>query len=96
MNTRKELDNLQAHLSEHVPPSMKVVVLGATADEQCELCHKMDEVRPYGPNGEKICPACGDLDKIGTVKRVCKKMFGEDISDEKASRIAELWSKYGL
>ena len=26
---------------------------------QCELCGDTDELRPFGPNGERICGGCG-------------------------------------
>ena len=26
--------------------------------QQCDLCHEIDELRPYGPNGEVICYKC--------------------------------------
>jgi hypothetical protein len=28
----------------------------------CELCGKVDELRPYGPKGERICFDCGQKD----------------------------------
>lgn len=28
----------------------------------CELCGVIDECRPYGPNKEKVCYACGCKD----------------------------------
>lgn len=31
--------------------------------EACELCGKVEELRPYGPNGEDVCFDCGMLDK---------------------------------
>ena len=26
--------------------------------QQCDMCHKIEELRPYGPNGETICAKC--------------------------------------
>lgn len=37
----------------------------------CQLCGKQAELRPYGPQGEWICFACGMLDEETT-----KKQFG--------------------
>ena len=31
--------------------------------QQCDLCGKIDELRPYGPNSEKVCFDCGMKDK---------------------------------
>ena len=28
-------------------------------EQQCDLCGKIAELRPYGPNGECICFECG-------------------------------------
>lgn len=30
-----------------------------SADQQCDLCGKIAELRPYGPKGECICYECG-------------------------------------
>jgi hypothetical protein len=38
----------------------------------CESCGKKAELRPYGPNGESICFACGMKDEETTMK----KFFG--------------------
>jgi len=48
-------------------------------DEMCEMCGKVDECRPYGPNDENICFDCA-MNKVGE-ETVKKKMdayiFGE-------------------
>ena len=36
----------------------------------CELCGRVAELRPYGPNGENICFACGMKDEES-----CKRQF---------------------
>lgn len=35
------------------------VFIEPTPDAKCELCGKIDELRPYGPKGENICFDCG-------------------------------------
>lgn len=35
----------------------------------CELCGAVDELRPYGPNGEWICFDCGMKDEETTTAR---------------------------
>lgn len=45
-------------------------------DEVCELCGKVDECRPYGPNGENICFECGMKDEEATQKRMEAYIFG--------------------
>ncbi len=48
-------------------------------DQMCEMCGKVDECRPYGPNDEQVCYDCA-MTKVGE-ETVKKKMdvyiFGE-------------------
>lgn len=38
----------------------KIIVIGGDfTPEPCEYCGKVEEVRPYGKNGDKICFDCG-------------------------------------
>jgi hypothetical protein len=37
-----------------------VLLLEDEEPQQCDLCHKIAELRPYGPNGECICYECGE------------------------------------
>jgi len=37
----------------------KVFVIEAENEQQCDLCGKVAELRPYGPNGECVCFECG-------------------------------------
>jgi hypothetical protein len=46
----------------------------------CELCGAYDELRPYGPNGERICPTCGEKDIETTVRQMERLMSGTDDS----------------
>jgi hypothetical protein len=39
--------------------SGRSLVIQRTPPEKCELCGKVAELRPYGPNGKKICFDCG-------------------------------------
>lgn len=52
-------------------------VIQQQGDECCEMCGKIDECRPYGPNGENICFDCGMKDKETTEKRMAQHIFGE-------------------
>ena len=49
-----------------------IVIIEAEDDDVCELCGKVAELRPYGPNGERICFDCGMKDEATT-----KRKFGE-------------------
>ena len=49
-------------------------------DEVCDMCGKIDECRPYGPNDENICFECA-MTKVGeeTVKKkMANYIFGEN------------------
>ena len=45
-------------------------------DRKCELCGAVEECRPYGPNGEQICFACGEKDPETTKKKLYERMTG--------------------
>ncbi|KKK56287.1 hypothetical protein LCGC14_3066060 [marine sediment metagenome] len=42
--------------------------------QQCDLCGKITELRPYGPNGACICYECGEKDPETT-----KQMFNQRV-----------------
>ena len=46
-----------------------IIIIKPQADAKCELCGKIDELRPYGPNGENICFECGMKDEETTKKQ---------------------------
>ena len=48
--------------------------------EVCEMCGKVDECRPYGPEGENICFGCATTkcDPAQGEKRMAKHIFGEE------------------
>lgn len=49
-------------------------------DQMCELCGKIDECRPYGPNGEQICFECATSSpemEAAVEKRMAAYIFGE-------------------
>lgn len=54
-----------------------MIVIEATDPEKCELCGKIGELRPYGPNGENICFNCGMKDEETTRKRFSEFIGGE-------------------
>ena len=51
-------------------------VIQQQSDEVCEMCGKVDECRPYGPNGENICFDCGMKDEATTLSRMNQYIFG--------------------
>jgi hypothetical protein len=46
------------------------VIVEKTEPANCELCGRLEELRPYGPNGESICVECAFNDLEGTCCRV--------------------------
>lgn len=50
-----------------------VLIIEPEQDQQCDLCGKIAELRPYGPNGECICYECGAKDIEGTEKQFIKR-----------------------
>lgn len=49
--------------------------------QQCDICGEIAELRPYGPNGECICFACGMKDEKTTEEQFIKRMNKEDDGD---------------
>lgn len=39
----------------------EVVIICAEPDAKCEGCGKVDELRPYGKDGQRICFDCAQL-----------------------------------
>lgn len=53
------------------------VIIEAEADDVCQLCGKVDELRPYGPNGERICFDCGMKNPETTKKKFAEFCDGK-------------------
>lgn len=53
------------------------VILCDESEAVCELCGEKDELRPYGPNGERVCFDCMMKDEEAA-KRQFRKLYGED------------------
>lgn len=49
--------------------SEHVVIIEGEPDGVCELCGKTDELRPYGPNNERICFDCAMKDEATTNRK---------------------------
>ena len=55
-------------------------IIAQQADEVCEMCGKVDECRPYGPNDENICFNCAMKDDESSAiakKKMAAYIFGE-------------------
>lgn len=54
-----------------------VPIIEAEPDFICFLCGKIEETRPYGPNGEEICFDCGMKNKAQTDAVMGRVLFGD-------------------
>jgi len=53
-----------------------IAVIYAEAEQQCDLCGNISELRSYGHNGECICYECGMKDEKTTDRMMAKVLFG--------------------
>jgi hypothetical protein len=56
-----------------------VTIICPTPDAKCDLCGKIDELRPYGPRGENICFDCAQKDPETTERQMNRILFGEEV-----------------
>lgn len=45
-------------------------------DAKCELCGKVDELRPYGPGGKNVCFDCAMLDEEEAARQFRARLGG--------------------
>jgi hypothetical protein len=55
-----------------------VIFLYPEEEQQCDLCGKIAELRPYGPNGECVCFECGMKDEEAAMKQFRKRILNGD------------------
>lgn len=53
-----------------------IVVIEPEPDAECQLCHEMKELRPYGPQGEHVCVTCAQKDPIA-LERALQARFAD-------------------
>lgn len=51
--------------------------IAVEAPQKCELCGKVEETRPYGPNGERVCFECGMKDEAAAKRGFDRYVLGE-------------------
>ncbi|MCI0351471.1 MAG: hypothetical protein L0Z53_18770 [Acidobacteriales bacterium] len=71
-----------------------VTIIEATPPAQCELCGAVEELRPYGPNGESICFKCAQRTPEATEKQMARILFG-NLCDKCGSSPLKLCDKCG-
>lgn len=54
-------------------------IIAQEPDQVCDMCGKIDECRPYGPNSEQVCFECATTkcDPEQVEKRMREHIFGE-------------------
>jgi hypothetical protein len=69
--------------------------------QQCDLCGKIAELRPYGPNGEAICFECGMKDEATTqqqfvqvLRNAVLESMGRKPADEYPTKVPDLFVTY--
>lgn len=55
--------------------------IAAEQAQQCDLCGKIAELRPYGPNGEAVCFDCGMKDEDAAKRAFAKRVLGSEAPD---------------
>lgn len=53
-------------------------IIAAEQPQQCDLCGKIAELRPYGPNGEAVCFECGMKDEAAAKRAFRRHVLGEE------------------
>lgn len=60
-------------------------IIAEEPPQACEMCGKIEECRPYGPNDEQICFDCmmssPEMEKIAK-KKMAQYIFGEEDDGE--------------
>lgn len=56
-----------------------IVTIEVEEDGKCELCGIIEELRPYGPNGEEICYDCGMKNEEVTKRQCARVLLGINI-----------------
>lgn len=54
------------------------LIIEQTEPATCFFCHKVAELRPYGPQGQSICFDCGMHNNEETAKQFLKLLEGCD------------------
>lgn len=55
----------------------KIAIIAPEPPDTCQFCGAFDELRPYGPKGERICYNCAMKNEKTTERQMRKILFGE-------------------
>jgi hypothetical protein len=56
-----------------------VTIIAEEPPDFCAFCQRFEELRPYGPRGERICFACAMKDEASAKRQMERVLFGEDV-----------------
>lgn len=56
-----------------------IFIITVEPNSKCELCGTVAELRPYGPNGERVCFTCGMKDED---EEEAKRQFSQHLNGE--------------
>ncbi len=59
-------------MSREVAPG--IFLIEPEPDARCEFCGKVDELRPYGPKGERLCFDCAMKDEKAAKRQFIKRL----------------------
>jgi len=69
-----------------------VVRIQIEPEDDCELCGKHEELRPYGPNGERVCWSCAHENPLEMNRRLIAMLEGRDPTDVTDEEVEVLMS----
>jgi hypothetical protein len=58
-----------------------IPIIAVEEDNTCAVCGKIDETRPYGVGGARICYDCGQKNLRETEYQMVIRLFGESPED---------------
>lgn len=62
-------------------------VIEAERVDRCQLCRKIAETRPYGPNGEEVCFDCGMKDRAAAERGFKKHVLSGGVARKRARKV---------
>lgn len=57
----------------------EIVIIDGTVPAKCELCGKVEELRPYGPGGKFVCFDCAMKDEKEAERQFSKLIAGKTV-----------------
>ena len=59
-----------------------IVMIYPEESQQCDECGKIDELRPYGKDGAKICWDCGQKNPRQTMRMMYLTLWDEEPTEQ--------------